>query len=54
VAFLTPDNKVVILVLNNIDTKQVFNIESSGTSFTTELAAGEVATYVLSLWGGGK
>jgi len=47
VAFLTPDNKVVILVLNNIDTKQIFNIESNGTSFTTELAAGEVATYVL-------
>jgi glucosylceramidase len=47
VAFLTPDNKVVILVLNNIDTKQIFNIESNGTTFTTELAAGEVATYVL-------
>ncbi len=47
VAFLTPDNKVVILVLNNIDTKQIFNIDSNGTTFTTELAAGEVATYVL-------
>ena len=47
VAFLTPDNKVVILVLNNIDTKQIFNIDSNGTTFTSELAAGEVATYVI-------
>jgi glucosylceramidase len=47
VAFLTPDGKVVLLVLNNIDTKQIFNIDSNGTTFTTELAAGEVATYVL-------
>ncbi|MFA6651664.1 MAG: glycoside hydrolase family 30 beta sandwich domain-containing protein [Bacteroidales bacterium] len=47
VAFLTPDNKVVILVLNNIDTKQTFNIDIGGTAFTSELAAGEVATYVL-------
>lgn len=47
VAFLTPDNKVVILVLNNIDTKQIFNININGTIFTSELAAGEVATYVL-------
>ena len=47
VAFLTPDNKVVILVLNNMDKKQTFNVKCGGTAFTTELAAGEVATYVL-------
>ncbi|HNT48829.1 MAG TPA: glycoside hydrolase family 30 beta sandwich domain-containing protein, partial [Bacteroidales bacterium] len=47
VAFLTPDNRVVILVLNNMDKKQTFNVKCGGTAFTTELAAGEVATYVL-------
>ncbi len=47
VAFLTHDNRVVILVLNNMDKKQTFNVKCGGTAFTTELAAGEVATYVL-------
>ncbi len=44
VAFLTPDNGVVLLILNNIDRKQTFNIDIHGTSFSTELGAGEVAT----------
>jgi len=44
VAFLTPDNGVVLLILNNIDRKQTFNVDIHGTSFSTELGAGEVVT----------
>jgi len=44
VAFLTPDNGVVLLIMNNIDRKQTFNTDINGTSFSTELGAGEVAT----------
>ncbi|OQB70237.1 MAG: Glucuronoxylanase XynC precursor [Bacteroidetes bacterium ADurb.Bin139] len=44
VAFLTPDNTVVLLIMNNIDRTQTFNTDINGTSFSTELGAGEVAT----------
>jgi hypothetical protein len=44
VAFLTPDNEVVLLIMNNIDRKQTFNIDIHGTSFSIDLGAGEVGT----------
>ncbi len=49
VAFLTPDDKVVIIVLNNSDNKQMFNVDINATAFSSELGTGEVATYVVQL-----
>lgn len=49
VAFLTPDDKVVVLVLNDSDAQKSFNININDLSFNTKLAKGEVATYVVDL-----
>lgn len=49
VAFLTPDDKVVVLVLNDTDAQKIFNINVNAISFNTELKSGEVATYVVDL-----
>lgn len=46
VAFLTPDNKVVLLVLNNSDSPQTFNVKNGENSFSTRLDAGAVSTYI--------
>lgn len=46
VAYKTPDNKIVVVVLNNTDTQKSFNINVSTEPVTTVLPAGAVATYV--------
>ncbi|MBR8536986.1 hypothetical protein KDU71_15545 [Carboxylicivirga sediminis] len=46
VAFLTPDNKIVVIVLNESDSEQQFNIELGEQLTSTKLAAKAVATYV--------
>jgi len=47
IAFLTPENKVVLLVLNNSDSPQSFNVKSGENSFSTRLDAGAVSTYII-------
>ncbi len=46
VAFLTPDGKKVLIVLNDSDVSQTFNIRFNGKWVKVELGAGAVATYV--------
>jgi glucosylceramidase len=46
VAFLTPDNNIVVLVVNDKEYDLSFNIKQSNSSFSTKLPAGAVATYV--------
>lgn len=46
VAFKTPDGKKVLIVLNNGNAPQTFNIRYNGKSVTTELVNGAVGTYV--------
>jgi glucosylceramidase len=46
VAFKTPDNKIVVIVLNNTATQKSFNISAAGKPVSTQLAAGAVGTYV--------
>lgn len=46
VAFLTPDGKKVLIVLNDGSTKQAFLIAYKGKSVSTSLDAGAVGTYV--------
>jgi len=45
VAFKTPDGKKVLIVLNDNNTPQTFNIQFNGKWVTTTLDAGAVATY---------
>ncbi len=45
VAFITADNQVILLVLNDSDSRQRFNVNEGETSFSTALDAGAVATY---------
>lgn len=46
VAFKTPDGKKVLIVLNNGNAPQSFNIRFNGKIVTTELVNGAVGTYV--------
>ncbi|HTD41641.1 MAG TPA: glycoside hydrolase family 30 beta sandwich domain-containing protein [Mucilaginibacter sp.] len=46
VAFKTPDGKKVLIVLNNTNTDQTFNIKFNGKITISTLNAGSVATYV--------
>jgi glucosylceramidase len=46
VAFMTPDRKKVLIVLNDNTVDQTFNIMSNGKQVTTTLAAGSVGTYI--------
>lgn len=46
VAFRTPDNRYVIIVLNNSSSELSFNIEIRNKSIHSKLAAGTVGTYV--------
>jgi len=46
VAFKTPDNKIVVIVLNNTTTQKSFNISAAGKPVSTKLPAGSVGTYV--------
>jgi len=46
VAFMTPDRKKVLIVLNDNTAAQTFNILSNGKMVTTTLAGGSVGTYV--------
>ena len=46
VAFKTPDDKIVVVVLNNSSATKSFNILTPGESIKTSLDAGSVGTYV--------
>ncbi|OBQ54985.1 glucosylceramidase [Tamlana sp. s12] len=46
VAFKTPDGKIVVIVLNNTDTKKTFNINASDEPVTTSLDAGALGTFI--------
>ncbi len=47
VAFLTPENKVILIVLNTTDNKQTFNIRIDENTVNTELDGLSVGTYIL-------
>jgi len=46
VAFLTEDNKIVVIVLNDSNKKINFNINSNGKSIHSSLTAGSIGTYI--------
>ncbi len=46
VAFLTPQGRKVLIVLNNGSSQQVFNIGFNGRTATASLGSGSVATFV--------
>jgi glucosylceramidase len=46
VAFIRPDGKKVLILLNDSEVDQTFNIRYKGKSVTTNLGAGAVATFV--------
>lgn len=46
VAFKTPSGKIVVLVVNDGDTNEMFNIKFNGRWFTSSLAGGAVGTYI--------
>ena len=46
VAFMTPDGKKVLIVLNDSNAAQTFAIAAGGMNFTTTLNGGAVGTYV--------
>lgn len=46
VAFKTPDNKIVVIVLNNTGVQKSFNINAASKPVSTILPAGSVGTYV--------
>lgn len=46
VAFKTPEGKIVLIVVNNFDSEQSFNIKNKGRISVASLPAGAVATYV--------
>ncbi|MGN6437120.1 MAG: glycoside hydrolase family 30 protein [Agriterribacter sp.] len=46
VAFKTPDNKIVLIVLNDGNSKRTFNISYRNKTMSTSLNAGAVATYI--------
>lgn len=49
VAFVTSDQKIVLLVLNNTDSVQKFNVKQDSVSFSSQLDAGSVSTYIWNL-----
>src|SRR5258708_2205663 len=49
VAFRTPENQIVVIVLNNTDSQQSFTIEHKGKRMHPTLESGAVATYVIEL-----
>ena len=46
VAFMTPDNKIVLLAMNNTGETQDFMVRNGELEFTSRLESGAVATYV--------
>lgn len=46
VAYKTPEDKIVVIVLNNSDAQKTFNINVSSEPVTTVIPAGSVGTYV--------
>jgi glucosylceramidase len=46
VAFITPEGKIVLIVANNTQSNQNFNIAYNGKSFKASLNSASVATYV--------
>lgn len=46
VAFITPDNNLVVIVLNNSNEAKSFNIEVGIKSINSKLSAGSVGTYI--------
>jgi glucosylceramidase len=46
VAFVTPDRKIVLVVSNTANFPKTFSVRYHGKSFTTDLPAESVATYV--------
>lgn len=46
VAFITPEGNTVIIVLNNSNQNQTFNVKHQDQWFTTSLASGAVGTFV--------
>lgn len=46
VAFLTPEGKKVLIVVNNTDSDQTFNIEDAGRQASIDLGEGAVATFI--------
>jgi len=47
VAYLTPSGKIVLVVLNNSDSTQIFNIKYNGKQVSSVLNPGAAGTYVL-------
>jgi glucosylceramidase len=46
VAFKTPDNKMVLIVINSSEEAKSFNISYKGNKAKASLDAGSVATYI--------
>ena len=46
VAFKTPSDKITVLVVNDGNSNEIFNIKYNGRWFSTSLASGAVGTYV--------
>ena len=46
VAFKTPDGKKVLIVENDGNSSELFNVKYNGKWFTTSLDAGAVGTYI--------
>lgn len=46
VAFRTPEGKTVIIILNNGDQSETFNVKHQDQWFTTSLASGAVGTFI--------
>jgi glucosylceramidase len=46
VAYLTPDGKKVLIVLNDTNAAQTFTVQFKNQNFSTTLNGGAVATYV--------
>jgi glucosylceramidase len=46
VAFKTPSGKIIVLVVNDGNTNELFNIKYNGRWFTTSLQSGSVGTFV--------
>jgi glucosylceramidase len=46
VAFLTPDGKIVLLVLNSTNTDKTFSVLVNNTSFNSSISSGTAVTYI--------
>ncbi len=49
VAFLTPDNQIVTIILNDSSSNQTFNISVGDESFATTMESGSVGTFIIEL-----